>query len=256
MEAIVRDFDWSRTPLGPQKAWPQSLRTVVSLCLASRFPMLVVWGREHIQIYNDAFRPILGARKHASALGGRAKATWAEIWTAIGPMFASVLEGKSQSGDDGFFLLERSGYPEETYFNFSYDPIRGDDGAIAGICVVCMETTGRVLGERRLRTLRDVAEIAAKATSEASACDLLAATLGANAAPMREPAYVDREMWEKIVLNLLSNALKFTFEGEIGVQVARRDDAFHLVVRDSGIGISEGLFRTLRGGRSLRESVD
>ena len=116
MAALTRDFDWSRTPLGPQESWPLSLRTLVGLCLASRFPMLLVWGPAQTQIYNDAFRPILGATKHPSALGAPAEHTWTEIWSAIGPMFASVLEGASQSGDDALFFLERSGYVEETYW--------------------------------------------------------------------------------------------------------------------------------------------
>src|SRR5687768_5058613 len=103
LEALVRDFDWSQTPLGPRDAWPQSLKTVVGLCLASRYPILLVWGPDHIQIYNDAFRPILGSSKHPSALGARAETTWSEIWEVIGPMFASVLGGQSQFGDDALF---------------------------------------------------------------------------------------------------------------------------------------------------------
>jgi len=176
-------MDWSQTPLGPVASWPHSLRTVVGLCLSSRYPISIFWGQELIQLYNDAYRPILGATKHPRALGQPGRVTWPEIWSFIGPMFADVVErGISHAGDDTLFVLDRNGYAEETYFNFSYDPIRDDDGRVGGVFVACQETTERVLGERRLQTLRDVAELASTATTDAEVCRLIAEVLERNPA--------------------------------------------------------------------------
>ena len=96
MSALMRAFDWSRTPLGPTGSWPRSLRTALSLCLASRFPMLIWWGPELMMLYNDAYRPILGTTKHPAALGQRGRECWPEIWHIIGPMLGKLTEGDSQ----------------------------------------------------------------------------------------------------------------------------------------------------------------
>src|SRR5581483_8473714 len=108
-----------------------------------------------------------------------------EIWpTVLGPMFADVTRGKSHAGDDGLFLLDRNGYVEETYFNFSYDPLRDDEGKIGGVLVLCQETTDRVLTERRLQTLRAIAEVANVAKTMQGACEQIAAALAKNRADM------------------------------------------------------------------------
>jgi PAS domain S-box-containing protein len=157
MGALIRAIDWSETPVGLPSQWPQSLRTVLSVCLASRFPMLIWWGPEMIQFYNDAYRPILGATKHPRSMGQRGPECWAEIWNVIGPMAESVREtGQATWSDDFLLVMDRNRYIEETYFTFSYSPIRDESGGIGGILVTCTETTARVLGERRLRTLRDL----------------------------------------------------------------------------------------------------
>src|SRR5918911_3657443 len=88
MGALVRAMDWAATLLGPVEGWPRSLITAVTLVLESRYPMMVLWGPDLIQVYNDAFRPILGTTKHPAALGQRATACWSEIWDVIGPLFA------------------------------------------------------------------------------------------------------------------------------------------------------------------------
>jgi PAS domain S-box-containing protein len=157
MGALMRSIDWSKTPLGPVSQWPQSLRTALSICLASRFPMLIWWGSELIQFYNDAYRPVLGATKHPRSMGQKGPECWVEIWPVIGPMAESVLEtGQATWSDDFLLIMDRNQYIEETYFTFSYSPIRDESGGIGGILVTCTETTERVLGERRLRTLRDL----------------------------------------------------------------------------------------------------
>ena len=180
MGALMRSIDWSTTPLGAVEYWPQSLRTAVSICLASYFPMLIWWGPELVKLYNDAYRVILGA-KHPRAMGQSGKECWPEIWHIIGPMLEGVLkEGKATWSENQLLLLERNGYAEECYFTFSYSPIRDESGGVGGVFTAVTETTSHVLGERRLRTLREVADRAYDAQTAADACRLAADALAKN----------------------------------------------------------------------------
>jgi signal transduction histidine kinase/CheY-like chemotaxis protein len=157
MGALMRAHDWSRSPLGPVERWPQSLRTVLNILLDSRYPMYVAWGPEFTQFYNDGYRPILGSTKHPAALGGSTRDTFAEIWDFIGPMFEQVMQsGQPTFLEDQILPMDRHGYVEECYFTFCYSAIRDDSGTVGGVFVTVTETTDRVLGERRLRTLRDL----------------------------------------------------------------------------------------------------
>ncbi len=158
MARLIREADWSSTPLGPVGGWPQSLRTAVSICLGSRHPIVLWWGPERWMFYNDAYRPMLGERKHPQFLGRPGQECWSEIWDIIGPMMEQVIEtGEATWSEDLFLLMLRFGYPEETYFTFSYSPIRDDAGRPSGIFNACTETTGRVLAERRMKMLREMA---------------------------------------------------------------------------------------------------
>ena len=158
MGALTRALDWSKTPLGPPETWPQSLRSAVSILLPSRAQIVLFWGPDLITLYNDAYRPVFGA-KHPRALGAPVREAWSEIWdTGLKDLFESVLRtGEAFWAEDRLFLLERFGYAEETYFDVSYDPVRDESGEVGGIFCIVSETTGRVLGERRLRTLGDLA---------------------------------------------------------------------------------------------------
>src|SRR5579872_6373415 len=179
MARLMRHKDWSQTPLGPIEAWPGSLRTAVSICLDSRFPILLWWGTDLVMLYNDAYRPMLGTKKHPSALGQPGKECWPEIWDIIGPMLEGVVQrGQATWSEDQLLPLERSGYVEECYFTFSYSPIRDESGGIGGVFTAVTETTGRVLGERRLRTLRELATRGAEARSAEEACSIAAGVLG------------------------------------------------------------------------------
>ncbi|MGH2514526.1 MAG: PAS domain-containing protein, partial [Ktedonobacterales bacterium] len=170
MGTLMRSLDWSATATGLVERWPQSLRTAVSICLASRFPIIIFWGPSLVQFYNDAYRPILGATKHPAALGQEARACWPEIWDVIGPMLNGVLAtGEATWSDDQLLLLDRNGYPEECYFTFSYSPIRDESGGVGGVFCAVTETTGRVLSERRQYTLRELAARAADTFSEDAA---------------------------------------------------------------------------------------
>lgn len=157
MGALVLAKDWANTPLGPPETWSRGLRTAVGVCLASRFPMLVVWGPELVKIYNDGYRPILGSEKHPQALGAPAKEIWGEIWDVIGPDFDQVLQtGKPTWHEHEKLLLERNGYPEEGYFVWSYSPLFDDDGTIAGVLDTVRETTEMVISRRRLNCITEV----------------------------------------------------------------------------------------------------
>lgn len=180
MGARTRAFDWSQTPLGPVEKWPQSLKTSVSICLASQFPIVLYWGPEYVVLYNDAYSQILGT-KHPWALGQTCRTCWAEIWDTIGPMLDGVVRtGKATWSNDLLLMLQRFGYPEECYFSFSFSPVQVELGRVGGIFTAVIETTEKVIGERRLKTLRDLAAGAVAAKSEQDAWQIAANTLSEN----------------------------------------------------------------------------
>ncbi|MCP3138337.1 ATP-binding protein [Pyxidicoccus xibeiensis] len=180
MGALIRSTDWSMTAIGPVERWPQSLRTAVSILLESRFPMYIAWGPDFVQLYNDGYRPILGSTKHPAAMGRSTRETFAEIWHIIGPMFEGVMEGKAVGMTDFLLPLDRHGFTEECYFICSYSPIRDESAGVGGVLVTVMETTVRVLGERRLRTLRDLASRAGDVKREEAAWQEAAQALEGN----------------------------------------------------------------------------
>jgi PAS domain S-box-containing protein len=148
--ALMRAHDWSDSPLGPPERWPQSLRTVVSLLLQSQFPMFVAWGPDLGFLYNDPYAEILGA-KHPRALGRRFYDIWSEIWPDISPLIDAAMAGHATYHEDLPLLMNRKGYDEQTWFTFSYSPVRDDGGKVAGIFCACFETTQKVLVERAIR---------------------------------------------------------------------------------------------------------
>jgi PAS domain S-box-containing protein len=146
--ALMRRLDWSRSPLGPPETWPQSLRSVVGLVLGSKFPMFVAWGLELGFLYNDAYGEILGA-KHPAAMGARFRDIWAEIWADISPLIDAAMAGEATYRQDLPLLMNRKGFDEETWFTFSYSPVRDESGEVAGMFCAVQETTDRVLAARR-----------------------------------------------------------------------------------------------------------
>ena len=178
MGARMRSLDWSRTPLGSAWDWPQSLKTIVRMMLDSRYAMWMLWGPELTFFCNDAYLPTVGIKRDW-VLGARSDKVWEEIWPDIGPRIAHVLEHGQATWDEGLLLfLERSGFPEETYHTFSYSPVYDDDSRIAGMLCVVTEVTERVIGERRLRTLRELAARAAGMETVRETCDRLLGVLG------------------------------------------------------------------------------
>jgi PAS domain S-box-containing protein len=148
MGARMRAFDWASTDLGAAGSWPQSLKTAVSICLNSRFPTMLWWGRDLTVLYNDPYLPILGV-KHPSALGRPGEEAWREMWPIVGPTLRHVLErGETTLSEDLPLYLERNGEPKECYFSFSYSPIRDESGGVGGVFTLAWETTTKVIHER------------------------------------------------------------------------------------------------------------
>ncbi|EIM29073.1 PAS domain-containing sensor histidine kinase [Microvirga lotononidis] len=154
MGALMRAHDWSTSPLGRPEDWPQSLRTVVSLMLTSKFPMFVAWGPRLAFLYNDGYRPIFGA-KHPHALGLPFVDVWSEIWSDIEPLVTKALAGEATYHEDMHLVMERNGYPEDTWYTFSYSPVRDETGGIGGMFCACTETTQEVKSRASLKAEQD-----------------------------------------------------------------------------------------------------
>ena len=160
MGKLIRAKDWNKTPLGNARDWPQSLRTMVSVMLDNPFGMYIAWGKEYTQIYNDGYRPILGSTKHPHALGISTRDTFAEIWDIIGSMFEGVMNGVPVGFPDFMLPLNRNGFMEECYFDFSYSPIRKENGEVGGVLVTVIETTNKKKAEEGLKESKDQLQFA------------------------------------------------------------------------------------------------
>jgi signal transduction histidine kinase len=146
--ARMRALDWSKSPLGEPADWPQSLRSVVGLMLGSNFPMFLAWGDDLGFLYNDGYKAVLGA-KHPLASGRPFREVWSEIWSDLSPLIDAALAGEASYHEDLPLIMRRNGFEEQTYFTFSYSPVREEAGRIAGMFCACTETTARVHLERR-----------------------------------------------------------------------------------------------------------
>ena len=179
-EHIAR-FPWDRHPLGPLDAWPQSLKTAVGLILNSRHPMWIGWGRQMSFLYNDAYLHVLGLAKHPWALGRPASEVWAEIWDVCGPLADKVFRyGEASFVDDVQLFMNRGDFLEETFYSFSYSPIRDERGDVAGLFCPSNDVTAKVVGARRSRILSELVANALLQKSTAAACASAAATMAKN----------------------------------------------------------------------------
>lgn len=178
--ARLRAIEWSKTPLGPVQDWPQSLKTCIRIVLTSRQPMFVWWGEQFINIYNEAYVAVIGG-KHPQALGKPAMEAWKEIWDQVGPRAESAMARNEGTYDESLMLImERYGYQEETYYTFSYSPVPNDHGGIGGIICANTEDTKRIVSERQLGLLGDLASKTADARTWQEACRLSAESLASN----------------------------------------------------------------------------
>ncbi|HNM61739.1 MAG TPA: PAS domain S-box protein [Nitrospira sp.] len=182
MGGRIRAFDWSRTPLGPIEQWPASLVSILGVCLTAQTPMAIYWGADSWLLYNDAWRPVVGG-KHPWALGHPAREVWPELWPTIQHYFHSVLNtGEANWRTDELLPMQRFGYTEECYFDYSLNPIRGQSGAVEGILNIVQETTYRVLNDRRTSLLRELASLSGSAQNDTDACARILQALATDSA--------------------------------------------------------------------------
>ncbi|MGZ3409960.1 MAG: HWE histidine kinase domain-containing protein [Xanthobacteraceae bacterium] len=173
----IRSFDWSANPLGPPENWPQSLKTAVRIMLTSRQPIWIGWGKELIYLYNDPYKSIIGG-KHPWAIGRPTSEVWREIWSDIAPLLATAMGGDEGTYvEEQLLIMERNGYPEETYYTFSYSPIPNDDGSAGGIICANSDDTQRVIRGRELKLLRQLAAGTIEARTLQETCDRSAEAL-------------------------------------------------------------------------------
>lgn len=180
----IRAHDWAATPLGPLETWPQSLRSALSICLNSEFPTAIYWGPELRLLYNDAWAPIPGPR-HPDALGKPAKEVWSDIWHVIEPQLDRVMTGEGFATYDQMLPMQRFGSVEETYWNYNFSPIRGEDGAVSGVFNSGNETTSGVLAARRLKTFVELADKVRDLSEPAAVKAAAVSVINAHIAPLR-----------------------------------------------------------------------
>ncbi|MFL9839715.1 PAS domain-containing protein [Sphingomonas sp. ST-64] len=156
----IRDFDWTDHPLGAPEGWPQPLRFALGICMSSQFPTAIYWGRDLHLFYNDAWAPI-PAERHPHALGQRGEQVFPEIWDIVGPQFETVLAtGEGFATYDQRLDMRRGGRIHETYWNYSFTPIRDEYGAVCGILNQGNETTRTVIAQRaRLAEVEGLREL-------------------------------------------------------------------------------------------------
>ncbi len=161
----IANHVWTESPLGPLEYWPDTLKTTLALCLASRFPQAVLWGPDLLTFHNDAFATILGDKP--SALGRPFSLVWEEAWNDIGDMARRTLQGEAFYIEDFPLTIDRSGSPERAYFTFCYSPIRDHEGQVVGLLDTVTETTATVLANQRLHFLDTLGRAVASATDPA-----------------------------------------------------------------------------------------
>jgi PAS domain S-box-containing protein len=164
MSRLMKEYDWESTSLGPTHTWPESLKVALRIILRSAYPMFIWWGKDLIMFNNDAHLPVLG-KKHPESLGNSAKKAWAEIWDDIETFVTAVFEGETMFARDLELYLERLGFPEETYWTFSYSPIINDKGEVEGLFCACNEETSKILQQRRFNTLMSLSALPTRNTT-------------------------------------------------------------------------------------------
>jgi len=181
LASLIQNYDWSQTPLGPIEHWPHSLKTSVNLILNTRHPMWLGWGEDATFLYNDAYIQVLSLAKHPWALGKPAADVWREIWDICKPLADKVFrDGDATFVDDIRLFMNRGDFLEETYYSFSYSPVRDELGTIVGLFCPSTDVTPKVINARRLRTLSELSANALTQKTTESACASAAATLATN----------------------------------------------------------------------------
>jgi signal transduction histidine kinase/DNA-binding response OmpR family regulator len=181
LAARMRALDWSKTPVGTPDRWPEHLRVALGICLTSRFPLHLWWGPTMTLFYNDAYVSFLGRAKHPAALGRSGREAWAEIWPTIGPIIDEVrATGEASWSEDMLMFFDRALPREEVYITFSFSPILGPEGTVDGLFCASNESTEKLVGARRLETLRRLGIRASEVQSVEQACAAAAHLLSKN----------------------------------------------------------------------------
>jgi signal transduction histidine kinase/DNA-binding response OmpR family regulator len=183
MGELIRKTDWGQTPLGPAASWSPALRMIVKFLLANRFPQLLWWGPEFCSLYNDAYVPILGT-KHPCALGRPVSEVWNEIWHVLKPLIETPFSGGPATWMEDIPLeINRRGFFEETHFTIAYSPVPDESvpGGIGGVLATVHEITEKVVGERRVRALRDLGARSVEPKSAEEACNIVREALSPHA---------------------------------------------------------------------------
>lgn len=176
LERLIREKDWSQTSIGPMSSWSPTLKMIVNFLVANRFPILLWWGPDYISIYNDAYRPVL-ATKHPMALGEPFRTVWPEIAHILLPLIDAPFNGGPATWMDDILLeVNRYGFTEETHFTIAYSPVPDETAprGIGGVIATVVEITEKIIGERRIATLRDLAASAGEAKTAEAACAVAA----------------------------------------------------------------------------------
>jgi len=166
MGRLIREYNWESTVLGPPEAWPDGLKTAVSIMLNSGVAMYIAWSDKYIQLYNDAYVPIFGTVKHPDALGRSTPESWNEIWDFVQPLFNDVLEtGIPYWVENKHLVMLRNGFPEDCYFTFSYSVIFEESGAPSGILATVWETTREVRTKAKEQVLHHLGQSLSEAVT-------------------------------------------------------------------------------------------
>jgi signal transduction histidine kinase/ActR/RegA family two-component response regulator len=245
MARRIREFDWANTSLGDPEQWPESLKSVIGLMLANRFPMLLWWGKEYIQFYNDPYIPIPGM-KHPKALGQTGKECWQEIWDVIGPLVDTPFKGGPASWMEDILLkLNRNNFVEETHFIIAYSPMPDANApnGIGGVLATVNEITQEIFGKRQMETLRKLGQGISATLSVDEVYAQATSVLGEN------PLDIPFAMVHKIDGEGTSAALAATagigmdhpaLDSKIDIQNAgRRWTSFAKTVRENTISVSD-----------------
>ena len=176
MGKLISEFDWAATPIGPAASWSESLKNLVSLMLVNRFPMLLWWGEQYVQIYNDAYIPVLGRKHPSPGLGRPGYECWDEIWSVIGPLVDTPFKGGPATWMDDILLkVNRNNFVEETHFTIAYSPVPDPTSptGIGGVLATVNEITDEIIAKRQMETLRKLGN---RKTSNSSTSDVYAHT--------------------------------------------------------------------------------
>jgi len=141
-QALIARLDWANSPLGEASTWPQSLRTAVDIVIHSPMPMLLLWGPQLTQIYNDGFALLAGS-KHPHAFGQPTHQIWPELQDFTDPIYSAVLQGQVRTYSEQRFTLQRNGIDSDFWLDLTYSPIRDENAQVAGILVTAIETNER-----------------------------------------------------------------------------------------------------------------